>query len=82
MNHNDEEYKRIKWKCRRGMLELDIILEKFIDHHYFDLSQRERQLFADLLETADPVLYAWFLGAEQPKDAGLLAIVNKIRSLT
>ena len=41
---------RLKWQCRRGMRELDLLLEEFLEHRYQSLSQPDRDAFARLLE--------------------------------
>lgn len=59
---------KIRWKCRRGMLELDMILLRFLDKKYKQLSPRQQQQFSDLLNEPDPVLYNWLLGYSSPED--------------
>ena len=70
---------RLRWKCRRGMLELDVLFERFLAQGYDQLNDAERGLFESLLEEPDPVIYNWLLGHEQaePRFEGL---VGKIRS--
>lgn len=73
---------RIRWRCcRRGMLELDFILGNFFDHHFLNLSEGEQQLFIDLLEHPDPVLYDWLLGHVDPDKPDELMLVKKIRKI-
>lgn len=72
---------QIRWQCRRGMLELDIMLISFFDHHYDTLSPKEQELFVALLEASDADLYAWLLGEEIP-DCKLQAMVMCIRAFT
>ncbi len=69
---------RIRWKCRRGMLELDMMLLPFFDQHYSELNEAQQKTFDDLLDEKDPVLYLWLLGHDQPEDAELAAIVTLI----
>lgn len=70
---------RMRWHCRRGMLELDVILEKFFDQQFMQLSAAEQQQFERLLSCEDQYLFRWLMGAEQPNDDELKAIVTKIR---
>lgn len=51
------ELERVRWRCRRGLLELDIILQRFVDRHYLQLGEVERQEFHALLELADNDLW-------------------------
>jgi len=55
---------RLRWQCRRGMLELDYLLETYLDHAYPALTGREKALFEDILNNLDPDLQSWLLGDE------------------
>lgn len=70
---------QVRWQCRRGMLELDIILLSFFDTYYEALNLETQAVFIRLLETPDPELYAWLMGQESPPLA-LQKIVLQIRS--
>lgn len=63
---------RLRWKCRRGMLELDLLFERFLSHHYATLSIQERETFDRLLTRNDAELWAWASG-ETPCDKGEFA---------
>lgn len=61
---NDEG--RLRWMCRRGMLELDVLFERFIDRGgYQQLSAADQELLEAMLQEPDPVLYSWLLGFEK-----------------
>jgi antitoxin CptB len=62
MNSNDVETKRIRWQCRRGMLELDLLLTDFLETGYPTLDPSARQAFCRLLEQSDQTLQRWLLG--------------------
>ena len=49
----DEEVKRLSWRCRRGLLELDIVLQNFSEHHLAGLSLQELAVFDGLLDLPD-----------------------------
>ncbi|UCX06716.1 FAD assembly factor SdhE [Shewanella glacialimarina] len=70
---------RVRWACRRGMLELDVLLQPFIEAQYQDMSDEDKQTFIRLLECEDPELFAWFMGHEQCPDTLLAAMVVKVR---
>ena len=72
-------YAKLKWACRRGMLELDVLLGKFLDEHYPSLAFKDKEHFIRLLGQSDTDLFAWLLGKEKPHDEGLASLVNKIR---
>ncbi len=71
---------RLKWACRRGMLELDVLLMPFVDQAYEHLSDEDKKTFERLLECDDPELFAWFMGHETCKDPQLNAMVQFILS--
>ncbi len=70
----------IRYRCHRGMLELDLILLPFFDKHYQALSEIQQMQFANLLEATDPELLDWLLGDQQPTDRELQALVTLIKS--
>lgn len=57
---------KLKWACRRGMLELDVLLSNFLNERYLSLPDTEKQQFVNLLACTDPELFAWLLGSEMP----------------
>jgi antitoxin CptB len=69
---------RLRWRCRRGMLELDLLLTRFVERHYETLDPAERLAFERLLETPDPTLLAYLQGREVP-DPELQQIVARLR---
>jgi antitoxin CptB len=79
--NDDSELKRLRWRCRRGMKELDQLLERWLDRAYAASSERERGVFLRLLDGEDDKLWRWFLGYEAPPDAELAALVQRIREL-
>ena len=52
-----KEFERARWRCRRGMLELDIILQRFMDKNYCQLNPEELSQFERLLSLADNDLW-------------------------
>ncbi|CAM3528614.1 succinate dehydrogenase assembly factor 2 [Paraphotobacterium marinum] len=54
--------KKIKWACRRGMLELDCTLVPFFENRYASLTDQLKEDFVELLENSDPDLYSWIMG--------------------
>jgi antitoxin CptB len=76
---DERHFDRLRWRCRRGLLELDLILQKILDEAYPRLSGAERAAFERLLETPDNDLLAWLQGHDQPADTELAVLVGKIR---
>jgi antitoxin CptB len=79
----DQELKnieRLRWQCRRGMLELDVLLEAFLEQHYGNLSPRLQRHFHQLLEFPDPIIHAWCVGGENPDDDEFQELLASIRT--
>ncbi len=74
-----EELRRLRWRCRRGLLELDIVLQRFLDKGYTGLDKHQRQAFSDLLELSDNTLLAYLNKQEQPDDPRLLDVIRSLR---
>ena len=75
----DEEARRLLWRCRRGMKELDVLLERYVRLCLPEASADERQLLARLLELPDPLLVDYLFGhaaAPEPQLAGLIAAIQ------
>lgn len=60
-----KELERARWRCRRGLLELDIVLLRFMDKYYAQLNETELQQFEELLSLSDNEL--WDLIAKKKK---------------
>ena len=69
---------RIRWACRRGMLELDVLFMPFVEEAYDSLDAKQQAAFQRLLTQEDPDLFAWFMGHEECKDAELNSMVQLI----
>jgi antitoxin CptB len=79
-NHGmSTELSKLRWACRRGMLELDSMLAPFLEDHYLDLSVSLQQDFQRLLESSDIVLFRCLFRAEPPADLSLELILGVIR---
>jgi antitoxin CptB len=71
---------RLRWQCRRGMLELDVLLEAFLDQHYVELPPRLQRHFIQLLDFPDPIIHAWCIGGEKPDDDEFADLIDSIRA--
>ena len=60
------EFDRIRWRCRRGLLELDLVLKRFLEHRFDGLDADERRLFDELLDAPDNDLLDMALGRAEP----------------
>lgn len=67
---------KLRWRCRRGMRELDVLLIKFLELRYADLDQANKELFEAVLELQDPDLYAMLTGklvSDSPEVRSMIA---------
>ena len=69
---------RLRWRCRRGTREMDLLLLRFLEQDYPRLNSREQSLFGSLLDEADPDIYAWITGQAQPANPDYLPLIGKI----
>ena len=82
MNEADAlELKRLRWRCRRGMRELDQLLGRYLDREWAGASDAGRGVFLRLLECEDDKLWRWFMGYEQCPDDALASLIQHIRQL-
>ncbi len=78
MNDAAVTRRRLAWSCRRGMRELDVLLERYLQQHYATASSAEQAAFAQLLQLQDPELARYLLARVDPDDNTWTALVHKI----
>lgn len=75
------ELSRYKLRCRRGMKELDFVLERYLVNHFPQADAEEIQRFNELLELQDPSLFGIIFQTE-PTPEPFQALADKIRALS
>jgi antitoxin CptB len=75
------EFRRLRWRCRRGMRELDQLFGRYLDREWKQASEAERGVFLQLLDCEDDKLWRWFMGYEQCPDDALASLIQRIRQL-
>jgi antitoxin CptB len=73
-----QEIGKLRWRCRRGMKELDVLLSRYLDQEYSSASPVHRQAFRELLDSQDPLIHAYFLGMQAPPNAVVSALIERI----
>jgi antitoxin CptB len=70
VRHQDDPARRarLRWRSRRGMLENDLILTRFLDAHEVELTDEEVDAFTRLIDLSDNDLLALLLGQKEPED--------------
>jgi antitoxin CptB len=71
---------RLRWACRRGMLELDLLLLPFFEKVFVTLDEKEQQLFERLLSCSDQELFNWLVRHQQPSEPEFILLIERIRS--
>jgi antitoxin CptB len=72
------EIGKLRWRCRRGMRELDVLLTRYVDEEYRTAAPEQQEAFRRLLDMQDPLMHAFFLGRETPPDAVLASLIARI----
>ena len=77
---------RVRWRARRGLLELDIVLGRFIEAHYAQLDDAEKQAFETLLDMPDNPLWDMIAGraergVQEAAQGEQQALLEKIRAM-
>lgn len=67
---------QLRWRCRRGMRELDVLLMKFLELRYEGLSQAQKETFEAVLELQDPDLYAMLTGKLIPESTEVQEMIG------
>jgi antitoxin CptB len=71
---------RLRWRSRRGMLELELALAPFVEKRLGGLSDRDKACYARLLEHDDWDIFDWVQGHRRPEDPELAAIIDEVRA--
>jgi antitoxin CptB len=69
------------WRCRRGLLELDLLLESFVRQHYETLTPAQLQAFDRLLDFPDNELWDVVTGKAHNDDASLQPVLSLLRQV-
>jgi len=74
------EINRLRWKCRRGMLELDLVLIQFLERDFSALDADSKKAFEILLEAGDEELWALITDVEASAAPELQAVIARLRA--
>jgi antitoxin CptB len=76
----DRTRDRIRWRCRRGMLELDLVLDAFLERHFDGLDAAMTDALCSMLGRSDPELLDLFMGDEEPANVNERKVLALIRA--
>ena len=71
---------RLRWQCRRGMLELDLILNAFMDRGFDALDNEQKNIFKQILDYPDQLLFDLLLDQMKSSDREVASLVTHIRN--
>ncbi|MFO1355903.1 MAG: succinate dehydrogenase assembly factor 2 [Gammaproteobacteria bacterium] len=77
----EQEFNRLRWRCRRGMRELDALLMAYADACYRDAGPAGQAAFRGLLSLPDPEIVALLNGSQRSEDAGITRLVEQLLAL-
>jgi antitoxin CptB len=75
------EVNRLRWRCRRGMLENDLILARFLDARGDTLTDGELAALDRLLGLSDSELWDLLSGRQEPEDSAVKPVVEALRAI-
>lgn len=81
MTEPTNHQRRIIYQARRGLKELDFYIDPYVKNHYLAANETEQLAFEKLLSYEDPDLLLFFLGQDNPKEAEVLQLIQKIKQL-
>lgn len=74
------EERKVIYRARRGLMELDFYFDKYIKIYYFDACEDEKKLFASLVAQEDPDLLDWFMEVRPAPNQELQKLIEKIKA--
>lgn len=76
---NELDVAKLEWRCRRGTLELDLLVSRFLKRGYPKASARQQHAFRQLLEYPDDVLFDLLTGEVSDPDKDIADVIEQIR---
>ena len=73
------ELSRLRWRCRRGIKEMDLVFQRFLEQEYAELSEQEKELFEQILDESDLDILDWILERQDVANTHYEGLVKKFR---
>lgn len=74
------ELSQLRWHCRRGVKELDVVLTNYLENHYLNSSKEIQDAFKALLKIEDPILMSLVLDHDQIEDSAQNKVLDKMKN--
>lgn len=78
---NSAHLSRLRWHCRRGMRELDVLLTRYFEQIYPTASPSQQLAFESLLDLQDPLILAYLTGGETPDRQDIQDVIQQLTRL-
>ncbi len=75
------EISHLRWLCRRGMKELDVVMTGYLEDYYLEADEQDQQAFKALLEMADPDIFSLLVGRNTVSDRAINNLIDKLKSM-
>lgn len=72
---------RLLWRCRRGIREMDLLLEQFLADTFPRLNEKDKEYFELFLEEADLDIYSWIMGRSSPENPAYQKFITHLQQL-
>jgi antitoxin CptB len=76
-----KQLERVRWRCRRGLLELDLVLQRFVDEYYAKLGVAERRQFETLLDLSDNELWDMIALRKKQENNSLQRVLSLLQGI-
>ncbi len=76
-----KDLERMRWRCRRGLLELDIVLARFVEQRYAAMDDEQRRIFDKLLDMPDTELWDVITGKKESAHAHQRLVLEWLREV-
>lgn len=73
------EERKVIYRARRGLKELDVYFDPYVKNHYLTADIEEKQLFANLVAEEDPDLLDWFMEVSEPPHPEIRVFIQKLK---
>lgn len=77
-----DDVAKLRWRCRRGMRELDQLTGGYLEGVYISAGAQEQAAFRALLELPDPELWSLLMGQSDPATEEQKNVIERMRKLT
>ena len=72
---------RLRWRCRRGIKEMDLVFQGFLEQEYQQLNEQNKALFEKILDESDLDILDWILGRKDVTNTEYAELIEKFRQL-